>query len=267
MKNEEDFYIERPDGSLASPIVIVNEKYDTGAQYEETIKNKEDYIFQTVLKINGVIRATGLGYSAKISKIQAAFQFYSSNESNSPSDLGKRMKRMKLRSSLNHQTDNNSSDSSFGHNIPTPKAQTPKYVDDCYSTEKKVCLVVVITEFRKPGWDRDDAKNDAKLATSVLERRGFQVIKLVGSVTKNDFTRQLDMIKKRKDIGLFMLVVSSHGDENDNVMFSDNESWEDKDSRLVLLVILETLPAYFNKRISFKKKQGVNSHKETNIGK
>ena len=247
--------------------MIINEKYNTSAQYEETIKNKKDCIFQTVLKINGVIRATGLGYNAKISKIQAAFQFHSTNESNSPSHLGKSMKRMKLRSSQNHQTDNNSSDSSSGPKIQMPKAQTPKYVDDCYSTEKKVSLVVVITEFRNPGWDRENAKNDAKLATSVLERRGFEVQKLVGSVTKSDFTRQLDMIKKRKDIGLFMLVVSSHGDDNDNVMFSDNENWEDKDSRLVLLVILETLPAYFNKRISLKKKQGVNSHKETDTGK
>ena len=60
--------------------MIVNEKYNTGVQYEETIKNKKDCIFQTVLKINGVIKATGLGYNAKISKIQAAFQYYVTNE-------------------------------------------------------------------------------------------------------------------------------------------------------------------------------------------
>ena len=135
-----------------------------------------------------------------------------------------------------HQTDDNSSDSLSGQKIQIQKVQTPKYVDDCYSTERKVCFLVVITEFDKPEWDRDDAENDAKLATAVLERREFEVIELVGKVTKSDFTRKLDVIKKRKDIDLFMLVVSSHGDDNDNVMFSDNENWDDKDSRLILLV-------------------------------
>ena len=241
----------RPDGSVVSPIIVVNEKFNTSAQYEETMKNKKDCIFQTLLKINGVVKATGLGYNAKIAKIQAAFQFYSSSESiqsveSSPSDIGKSMQRMKLRSSKEHQTDNNSSDSLSGQKIQIQKAQTPKYVDDCYATEKKVCLVVVITEFKKSEWNRDNAENDAKLATNVLERRGFEVIKLVGYVTKSDFTRKLDVIKKRKDIGLFMLVVSSHGDEIDNVMFSDNENWDDKDSRLVLLVTFSTFVNIFH---------------------
>ena len=120
--NEEDFFVKRPDGDLVSPIVIINEKYNTGAQYEETIKNKKDCIFQTVLRINGVIKATGWGYNAKISKIQAALQFYSSNEciqsiENSTSDLGKSMECMKLRSSQEHKTDSNSSDSSSSHTI------------------------------------------------------------------------------------------------------------------------------------------------------
>ena len=109
--------------------MIVNEKYNTGVQYEETIKNKKDCIFQTVLKINGVIRATGWGYNAEISKIQAAFQFYSSNESiqsieNSISDLGKSMERMKLRSSQEHPTDNNSSDRSSSQKIQIPLTTT-----------------------------------------------------------------------------------------------------------------------------------------------
>ena len=261
LKNEEDFFVKRPDGSVVSPIVIVNEKFNTSAQYEEPIKNKNDCIFQTVLKINGVIKATGLGYNVKISKIQAAFEFYSSNENDSPRDLGNTMKRMKLSSSQEHQTDNNSSDSLSGGKVQMPRVQTPKYVDDCYSTEKKVCLVVVVTEFKSPGWNRDNADNDAKLATNTLELRGFEVIKLVGSVTKRDFTKQLDLIKKRKDIDLFMLVVSSHGDENDNVMFSDNETWEDKDSRLVLLVIFKK-SAYL-----FKEEQGVNPDKGTDSRK
>ena len=113
--------MKRPDGDIVSPIVIVNEKYNTGVQYEETIKNKKDCIFQTVLKFNGVIKATGWGYNAEISKIQAAFQFYSSNESiqliENSTNLGKSMKRMKLRSSQEYQTDNNSSDGSTSHKI------------------------------------------------------------------------------------------------------------------------------------------------------
>ena len=139
-----------------------------------------------------------------------------------------------------HDTSSDTEYTLDGHQNPIPKAQTPKYVDDSYSTEKKVCLLVVITEFKNSGWNREDAENDAKLATHVLERRKFDVLELVGKVTKKDFNRKLAEIQKRTDIGLFMLVVSSHGDENDNVMFSDNESWEDEDSRLVLLVSLES---------------------------
>ena len=102
----------------------------------------------------------------------------------------------------------------------------PKYNNDSYLiTGKKVCLVLVISKFDQSEHDRKYTENDHKHATEVLKRRGFEVILLVGHVTKNDFTKKLNEIKKRTDIGLFMLVVSSHGDEKDNVMFSDNSNW------------------------------------------
>ena len=226
----------RPDGSVVSPIIVVNEKFNTSAQYEETIKNKKDCIFQTLLKINGVVKATGLGYNAKISKIQAAFQFWSKNDSNTPTDLEKSVSRMTLRSTQRHQIDNNSGDSSSqtsGQVIQIPSTETQEYDDDCYSTGRKICLVVVITEFNVNKYNRQNAKIDAQLAKSVLQKRGFEVIRLVGSVTKKEFTNKLDSIKKEKGVDLFMLVFSSHGDEKDNVMFSDNEKWENKKSRFV----------------------------------
>ena len=228
MKNEEDFFIKRTDGTVVSPIVIVNEKFNTSAQYEETIKNKKDCIFQTVLKINGVIKATGLGYNAKISKIQAAFQFYVINENNSSGDLDKSMSRMKLRSSKEHQTDNNSSNESFGNTnqVSFDQLDMPKYNKDSYLiTGKKVCLVLVISKFDLNKDDRLNTENDYLQASQVLKRRGYEVILLVGHVTKKDFTKKLKEIRNRTDIGLFMLVVSSHGDDKDNVMFSDNSNW------------------------------------------
>ena len=70
-----------------------------------------------------------MGYNAKISKIQAAFQFYSSNEciqsiENSTSDLGKSMEHTKLRSYQEHKTDYNSSDRSSSHKIQIPPITT-----------------------------------------------------------------------------------------------------------------------------------------------
>ena len=91
--------MKRQDGTKVSPIIVINEKFSTSAEYDETLKNKKDCIFQTSLKINGVIKATGLGYSAKISKIQAAFKFCSSIENYSTDNLDKSMNRMKLKSS------------------------------------------------------------------------------------------------------------------------------------------------------------------------
>ena len=40
-----------------------------------------------------------------------------------------------------------------------------------------------------------------------------------------------------KKMGLFMLVVSSHGDENDNVMFSDNTYWNNGKPRYVFYAL------------------------------
>ena len=68
--------MKRSDGTEVSPIVVINEQYGTSVKYEETIANKNDRIFQTTLKINDVLKAVGLAYTAKISKIQAAFRFY-----------------------------------------------------------------------------------------------------------------------------------------------------------------------------------------------
>ena len=240
MKNEEDFFVKRPDGSLVSPIVIVNEKYNTIAQYEETIKNKKDCIFQTVLKINGVIKATGLGYNAKISKIQAAFQYYVTNENKLSGDLEKSMNLVQLRSHVEHQTDNNSGKQSFDqvNQVNIDQFDMPKYRKESYQINgKKVCLVLVISKFDKSEHDREYTENDYKQAYEVLKRRGFEVISLVGRVTKNNFKEKLKEIKKRTDIGLFMLVVSSHGDENDNVMFSDNSNWNNGKPRYVLHVM------------------------------
>ena len=99
-----------------------------------------------------------------------------------------------------------------------------KYNKDSYSiTGKKVCLVLVISKFDKKQYDRKNTENDYKLASEVLKSRGFEVILLVSHVTKKEFIKKLQEIRKRTDIGLFMLVVSSHGDENDNVMFSDSK--------------------------------------------
>ena len=86
--------------------------------------------------------------------------------------------------------------------------------------------MLVISEFDDDKYARRNTENDHKQASKVLESRGFEVILLIRKVTKNEFTRKLVEIKKRIDIGLFMLVVSSHGDENDNVMFSDNRNWD-----------------------------------------
>ena len=94
--------------------------------------------------------------------------------------------------------------------------------------------MLVISKFDKSEHDREYTENDYKQADEVLKRRGFEVISLVGRVTKNNFKEKLKEIKRRIDIGLFMLVVSSHGDENDNVMFSDNSNWNNGKPRYVL---------------------------------
>ena len=111
----------------------------------------------------------------------------------------------------------------FFKNNNAYQSDMPKYNKDSYSiTGKKVCLVLVISKFDNKQYDRKNTENDHKLASEVLKSRGFEVILLVSHVTKNDFIKKLEVIRKRTDIGLFMLVVSSHGDENDNVMFSDD---------------------------------------------
>ena len=241
MKNEEDFFVKRPNGSAVSPIILVNEKFNTSAQYEETIKNKKDCIFQTLLKINGVVKATGLGYNAKISKTQAASQFWkTSMANNSTGHLENNMQRMTSRSSKEHQTDNNSGNGSYSqmNQISVDPIDMPKYNKDSYSINgKKVCLVLVISKFDKSEHDRKYTENDYQQASEVLKRRGFEVISMVGRVTKNDFSKKLKEIRKRTDIGLFMLVVSSHGDENDNVMFSDNTNWNNGKPRYVFHVM------------------------------
>ena len=239
--------MKRSDGSLVSPIIVVNEKFNTSAQYEGTIKNQKDCIFQTLLKINGVIKATGLGYNAKISKIQAAYQFYVRNENTAVfqavrNDNGDStryvgmagLQESALRSGIEikyqteHQTDNNSGNGSYNkmNQMIVGPIDVPKYNKDSYSiTGKKVCLVLVISKFDKSEHDRKYTENDYQQASEVLKRRGFEIISMVGRVTKNEFTKKLKEIRNRRDIGLFMLVVSSHGDENDNVMFSDNSNW------------------------------------------
>ena len=126
-------------------------------------------------------------------------------------------------------TDNNFD---FGTNLQTQhvsvdKSNMPEYNRETYLiTGKKVCLLLVISEFDKNEYNRNNTENDGGQASEVLRRRGFEVISLVGRVNKNDFTKKLKEIRRRTDIGLFMLVVSSHGDENDNVMFSDNSYWD-----------------------------------------
>ena len=228
MENEEDFFVKRQDGTKVSPIIVINEKFSTSAEYDETLKNKKDCIFETSLKINGLIKATGLGYSAKISKIQAAFKFCSSNENNSTGNVENNLQRMTLRSSRDYQTDNNSGNGSYDqmNQMSVDPIDVPKYNKDSYSiTGKKVCLVLVISKFDKSEHDRKYTENDYQQASEVLKRRGFEVISMVGRVTKNEFTKKLKEIRKRTDIGLFMLVVSSHGDDNDNVMFCDNSNW------------------------------------------
>ena len=117
------------------------------------------------------------------------------------------------------------------------QSDMPKYNKDSYSiTGKKVCLVLVISKFDDKQYNRKNTENDHKLASEVLKSRGFEVILLVDYVTKKEFTKKLRNIRERTDIGLFMLVVSSHGDENDNVMFSDNSDWNNGRSRYVLQI-------------------------------
>ena len=234
MKDEKDYFVKRSDGTEVSPIVVINEQYGTSVKYEETIANKNDRIFQTTLKINGVLKASALSYSAKISKIQAAFIFCT--EKSSMSGLEQNLKLVKLGSPSRHQTDNNSGIGSFNQpdEVIVDQLDLPQYNKESYSiTGKKVCMVLVISKFNDNTHDRMYTENDHKQAKEVLERRGFQVILMVGRVTKNDFTKKLKDIKKRTDIGLFMLVVSSHGDEHDNVMFSDNDNWSNVKSRCV----------------------------------
>lgn len=126
------------------------------------------------------------------------------------------------------QTDNNADIRTF-----------PKYNEDRYEiTGEKICLVLVISKFDISEHDRKNVENDHKQGYEVLKRRGFEVVLLVGHVTKNDFKKKLTEIGKRKDIGLFMLVVSSHGDENDNVMFSDNSNWHNGNQRFVTLWLI-----------------------------
>ena len=226
--------MKRSDGTEVSPIVVINEQYGTSVKYEETIANKNDRIFQTTLKINDVLKAVGLAYTAKISKIQAAFRFYT--EITSVTGLEKNLKSVKLESSSKHQTDNNSGSGSFDqlNEVIVDQLDMPKYNKDSYSiTGKKVCVVLVISQFEDHTYDRMYTENDHRQAKAVLERREFEVIEMVGCVTKNDFTKKLKTIRKRVDIDLFMLVVSSHGDEFDNVMFSDNNNWDNVKSRCV----------------------------------
>ena len=114
----------------------------------------------------------------------------------------------------------------------------PKYNKDSYLiTGKKVCLVLDISKFDKSEYDRQCTEHDNKQASEVLKRRAFEVIRMDGRVTKKDFTNKLESIKRREDIGLFMLVVSSHGDENDNVMFSDNTYWNNRKQRYVFYAL------------------------------
>ena len=93
--------------------------------------------------------------------------------------------------------------------------------------------MLVISKFDKKEYNRNNTENDYKQPSEVLKSRGFEVILLVDYVTKKEFTKMLRNIRERTDIGLFMLVVSSHGDENDNVMFSDNSDWNNGRSRYV----------------------------------
>ena len=136
-----------------------------------------------------------------------------------------------------------SSDSSNGSSIQMNQISgdpidMPKYNKDSYLiTGKKICLLLDISKFDYSEYDRKYTENDYKLASEVLKRRAFEVILKDGRVTKKDFTNELKIIKKRKDIGLFMLVVSSHGDENDNVMFSDNTYWNNGKPRYVFYAL------------------------------
>ena len=114
----------------------------------------------------------------------------------------------------------------------------PKYNKDSYLiTGKKICLLLDISKYDQSEYDRQYSENDYKQASEVLKRRAFEVILLNGFVTKKEFTNKLKVIKERKDIGLFMLVVSSHGDENDNVMFSDNTTWNNGKPRYVFYAL------------------------------
>ena len=131
-------------------------------------------------------------------------------------------------------TDNSSGSRKFfqTNQVSVDQLDVSKYDEDSYSINgKKVCLVLVISKFDNSQHNRKNTENDHRQASEVLKRRGFEVILLVDHVTKKDFSKKLKEIRKRTDIGLFMLVVSSHGDENDNVMFSDNSNWDNGNPR------------------------------------
>ena len=60
-----------------------------------------------------------------------------------------------------------------------------------------------------------------------MEKRGFLCQELFGRVTLNDFRRKLNEIisqieKTKSESGMFMLAISCHGTENDELLFSDD---------------------------------------------
>ena len=59
-----------------------------------------------------------------------------------------------------------------------------------------------------------------------MEKRGFDCKELFGRVTLNEFRRKLEEIIDRIEkhvsrSGMFMLAISCHGTENDELLFSD----------------------------------------------
>ena len=70
---------------------------------------------------------------------------------------------------------------------------------------------------------------DNNLLKDAVEKRGFDCQGLFGRVTLKEFRRKLDEIinKIENDVrrsGMFMMAISCHGTDNDELLFSDDTS-------------------------------------------
>ena len=98
--------------------------------------------------------------------------------------------------------------------------------DEEYRTENngdKLALIINITKFSDPSWsERLGAKRDHENLEKEFQRRNFKVKKIVGLVKFSDVRREIQkLIDDHSNIALFLLSIGSHGNSNDQIIFSD----------------------------------------------